>query len=743
MWSEQGDVAARRCRRATRRARNASAAALLAYDVPHRAPWDWRVSLYTWTKGIAAGAYLVARAARRCSARSPGRARSGGASRRSLALARSSPLTGALLICGPRAPASASLIFTRPQWRSWLVARRVHRSSAYGARPRGAPRRCRRRRATRPGVARGRRRSRCAALPPSTPRSSSPRRRRATSGRARCCRRTCSCRRSSPARRRSADSPSPAPARRIGRRRCARRLASPRRRCARCACSSRGARDDARPHRDRSAHARLAVHELVRAAGTRCRFAPALAALAGGRSRSSTRTSRPGGGAARADVGLAARVRARPRPGRRRTVAARRDVLPRPAASTSRVPAERALGRLGRARPAAWPKRVERRYMLVPTTCFNCESACGLLAYVDHETLEVRKFEGNPEHPGSRGPQLRQGPGDAQPDHRPRPRSSTRCGASASAARAAGSAWRGTRRSTTSPARIRAAIAEGRRNEVMYHVGRPGEDGFTERVLAAWGVDGHNSHTNICSARGARRLPLLDGARPPEPRPRERRRDPADQRAPRVGPLLQPARAADHGGKQRGAKLIVLDTRLSNTATHADHWISPRPGSEAAILLAIARPPDRDGRVRPRVRAPLVELAGVPRARARPTGRRRSSASRPCCATIYARLHVRVRRARESGVAAATLARGRRSSSPAPARALSTHIWRTAAAGNLGGWQVARCLFLLNALLGAVATRGRHVPERVEQVRAAADPRAAAPARRGTSSPGPRSTRSR
>ncbi|HEY0593418.1 MAG TPA: hypothetical protein VGF40_16715, partial [Thermoanaerobaculia bacterium] len=51
----------------------------------------------------------------------------------------------------------------------------------------------------------------------------------------------------------------------------------------------------------------------------------------------------------------------------------------------------------------AWPRRVERHYMLVPTTCFNCESACGLLAYVDRETLEVRKYEGNPEHPGSRG----------------------------------------------------------------------------------------------------------------------------------------------------------------------------------------------------------------------------------------------------------------------------------------------------------------------------------------------------
>src|SRR6185436_15595993 len=41
-------------------------------------------------------------------------------------------------------------------------------------------------------------------------------------------------------------------------------------------------------------------------------------------------------------------------------------------------------------------------------------------------------------------------------------------------------------------------------------------------------------------------------------------------------------------GKTSGAKLIVFDTRLSNTATHADHYISPYPGSEAAILLSIA-----------------------------------------------------------------------------------------------------------------------------------------------------------
>ncbi|MCB0301433.1 MAG: formate dehydrogenase, partial [Calditrichaeota bacterium] len=41
-------------------------------------------------------------------------------------------------------------------------------------------------------------------------------------------------------------------------------------------------------------------------------------------------------------------------------------------------------------------RREKRNYMIVPTQCFNCESGCGLLSYVDKKTLEVRKFEGNP-----------------------------------------------------------------------------------------------------------------------------------------------------------------------------------------------------------------------------------------------------------------------------------------------------------------------------------------------------------
>ncbi len=98
---------------------NSSAAALLTYDVSHRVPWDFRVSLYTWTKGIASGVYLVAL----------GLAMLG-------LLSWSDPLwtvgvpvmagaflaaTSLLLIWDLEHPARFMYIFLRPQWKSWLV----------------------------------------------------------------------------------------------------------------------------------------------------------------------------------------------------------------------------------------------------------------------------------------------------------------------------------------------------------------------------------------------------------------------------------------------------------------------------------------------------------------------------------------------------------------------------------------------------------------------------------------------
>jgi Fe-S-cluster-containing dehydrogenase component/formate-dependent nitrite reductase membrane component NrfD len=98
---------------------NSSAAAILSYDVPRSAPWDWRVSAYTWTKGIAAGAYLVAILL----------VLTGWLEWTSTLWLWVAPLvagfflaaTGALLIWDLEHPKRFYFIFTRPQWRSWLV----------------------------------------------------------------------------------------------------------------------------------------------------------------------------------------------------------------------------------------------------------------------------------------------------------------------------------------------------------------------------------------------------------------------------------------------------------------------------------------------------------------------------------------------------------------------------------------------------------------------------------------------
>ena len=100
-------------------ASNSSAAALLAYDVPHSVPWDWRVSLYTWTKSIAAGVYLVPLLL----------VLIGELSWSSDLFKWVAPVmagaflaaTGAVLIWDLEHPERFYMIFTRPHWRSWLV----------------------------------------------------------------------------------------------------------------------------------------------------------------------------------------------------------------------------------------------------------------------------------------------------------------------------------------------------------------------------------------------------------------------------------------------------------------------------------------------------------------------------------------------------------------------------------------------------------------------------------------------
>ncbi len=350
----------------------------------------------------------------------------------------------------------------------------------------------------------------------------------------------------------------------------------------------------------------------------------------------------------------------------------------------------------------AWPERRERHYTLVPTVCFNCESGCGLLAYVDRESLEIQKFEGNPAHPGSRGRNCAKGPATHNQVYDPErilyPLKRT-------GARGEGQWQRVTWDEVLDDlgARLRQAFLDGRQDEVMYHVGRPGHDGLMEWVLFGWGLDSHNSHTNICSSGARAGYAFWMGQDRPSP----------DHANARVILLLSSHLEAGHyfnphaqrimEGKQAGAKLIVLDTRLSNSASMADYWLAPWPGSEAAIFLAIANHLIQSGQYdRDFVRdwVNWEQYLEHMHPAAPPT----FEAFEAALAAEYADYTFDFAAA-ESGVEADEI----RQIAEEVARCegkLATHTWRSTTAGSLGGWQAARTLFFLNVLTGSVGVPG-------------------------------------
>ncbi len=369
--------------------------------------------------------------------------------------------------------------------------------------------------------------------------------------------------------------------------------------------------------------------------------------------------------------------------------------------------------------PKAWPRRVERHYSLVPTTCFNCESGCGLLAYVNTETLEVERTEGNPLHPASRGRNCAKGPATASqltnPDRilYPLKRSGPR----------GGGQWQ---RVTWDEvlddiaARIRKAIQEERRNDIVYHVGRPGEDAYTERVLACWGVDGHNSHTNVCSAAARAGYAFWMGMDRPNPDHENARFILMLSAHLESGHYFNPHAQRIIDAKTSGTKFAVIDTRLSNSAARADYWLSPWPGTEAGLLLALAgriiklRAYNRDFLRRWTNWQQLLEdrtyleylqqheiIDSIPEAHD-------FDSFLELLDSIYSP-YTPEWAEQETGVPVKDLI-AIADEIAAAGTAFASHVWRNAAAAHLGGWMVARNLFFLNVLTGSVGTKGGTLP---------------------------------
>lgn len=365
----------------------------------------------------------------------------------------------------------------------------------------------------------------------------------------------------------------------------------------------------------------------------------------------------------------------------------------------------------------AWPRRVPRRYTLVPTTCFNCESGCGLLAYVDKETFEIKKFEGNPVHPGSRGRNCAKGPATHNQIYDPERilYPLKRVGK-----RGEGK-WK---RITWDEAleEIGAKMRESRlkrRDGIMYHVGRPGEDGYTNRAIQAWGVDGHNSHTNICSAGARAGYFFWGGFDRPSPDYAKSRTILLISSHLETGHYFNPHAQRIIEGKMDGAKLITFDPRLSNTASMSDVWLPTWPGSEQTVLLAIANHLiQNDLYDKEFVRRwvnweETLEAIGDQKLAIGDAELQSqiSNLKSPDFAyfdkalkALYAEFTFE-RAAEEAQVPVERIREAAKYVAACEGK-LATHTWRSASIGNLGGWQVARTLFFLNILSGSVGTPG-------------------------------------
>ncbi len=350
--------------------------------------------------------------------------------------------------------------------------------------------------------------------------------------------------------------------------------------------------------------------------------------------------------------------------------------------------------------------REKRNYMIVPTQCFNCESGCGLLSYVDKETMQVRKFEGNPYHPGSRGRNCAKGPATinqiTDPDRILYP------------LKRVGKRGEGKWERVSWDAvlddiagRIRKALQEGRNNEIAYHVGRPGHEGYTSRVLQAWGVDGHNSHTNICSAGARFGYAIWQFYDRPSPDHANAKFILLISAHLESGHYFNPHAQRIIEGMMDGAKLAVMDPRLSNTASMANYWMPTYPGTEAAVLLAMAKIILDEGLYNEAYLRNWVNWEEY------------MTNVRPNEAATFENFIAAMRdeykeytpefAAKEAGIDAEMIVEIARKIGEAGER-FATHNWRSAGSGNLGGWAVARCLHFLNVLTGSVGTVGGTSP---------------------------------
>ena len=229
-----------------------------------------------------------------------------------------------------------------------------------------------------------------------------------------------------------------------------------------------------------------------------------------------------------------------------------------------------------------------RRARAVPTVCFGCTTACGVIGWVQDGA--VRRIEGNPLDPNARGKICAKANGmihyTAYPQRLLYPL--RRVGP-----RGAGQ-WR---RISWDEAldeiagRLRTLREDGHPERFVFHYGRDKTKGFTARFTDAFGTPNRLNRRSICSSN--RRVPLMSfygrefewetqdfletqyivnfGANPME----------AYQGGLFMMQRIQEARV------DRGAQMVTFEVRPSATASVSDAYYPIMPGTDGAVAAAM------------------------------------------------------------------------------------------------------------------------------------------------------------
>ena len=322
--------------------------------------------------------------------------------------------------------------------------------------------------------------------------------------------------------------------------------------------------------------------------------------------------------------------------------------------------------------------------------------------------IKIRRFEGNPEHPGSRGRNCAKGPATLNQVTDPeRIRYPLKRVGKRGEGKWERVSWDEVLDDIAG--RVRKALQEERRNEIMYHVGRPGHELlYHQRILHSWGIDGHNSHTNVCSAGARAGYAFWSGIDRPSP----------DHANARFILLLSSHLETGHYFNPHAQRIIEAQGSGHEDLRHRHAAFQHRvEGGLLDVDLAGQRGGDAAGDVqclaaggsfRPRFFAPAGSTGKSICAKNIPTSRITFPASSPCSKRSM-RQYTPEFAAKEAGVEPGVIVEVAHEIAKAGS-AFASHVWRNTAAGNLGGWQVARALQFLVVLVGAVGTVGGTAP---------------------------------